>query len=149
MARSSRGIGVNEGRTQGLGYNVYAYKLVAFVLSATLAGLAGFLAAAQYGFMNPAMLGWHNSGTALVTVILGGMGTLTGPILGAFAIEFLRLGLEALTEHWLLLFGGLIILMVLVLPRGLAGLGSLFATRPEATPCAPKTVAGKMKEADA
>lgn len=99
--------------------------------------------------MNPAMLGWHNSGTALVTVILGGMGTLTGPILGAFAIEFLRLGLEALTEHWLLLFGGLIILMVLVLPRGLAGLGSLFATRPEATPCAPKTVAGKMKEADA
>lgn len=149
-----RGIGVNENRTQGLGYNVYAYKLVTFVISATLAGLAGFLAAAQYGFMNPAMLGWHNSGTALVTVILGGMGTLVGPILGAFVIEFLRHGLESLTEHWMLLFGGLIILMVLVLPRGLAGLGSLFASkRPEpevaTSRAAPSDVEAKIKEAEA
>lgn len=117
-----RGIGINENRTRGLGYDVYAYKLVAFVVAAVFAGLAGILSASQYGFVNPGMLGWHMSGSALVTVILGGAGTLAGPIVGAFLIEILRQGLERMSDHWLLPFGGLIILMVLVLPRGLAGL---------------------------
>ena len=117
-----RGIGINENRTRGLGYDVYAYKLVAFVVAAVFAGLAGILSASQYGFVNPGMLGWHMSGSALVTVILGGAGTLAGPIVGAFLIEMLRQGLERMSDHWLLPFGGLIILMVLVLPRGLAGL---------------------------
>ena len=117
-----RGIGINENRTGGLGYDIYAYKLVAFVIGGLFAGLAGILSASQYGFVNPGMAGWHMSGSALVTVILGGAGSLSGPILGAFLIELLRHGLERLTDHWLLPFGGLIILMVLVLPRGLAGL---------------------------
>lgn len=117
-----RGIGVNENRTRGLGYDVYFYKLAAFALSAVLAGLAGMLAAAQYGFVNPSLLGWHMSGTALVTVILGGMGSLFGAIFGALFVEVLRHGLESVTDHWLLPFGALIILMVLALPRGLAGL---------------------------
>lgn len=124
-----RGIGINEGRTRGLGYDVYGYKLAAFVLAACLAGLAGMLAAAQYGFVNPSMLGWHMSGTALVTVILGGMGSLIGPIFGAFAVEALRYGLEHITPHWLLPFGALIVAMVLLLPRGLAGLADLIAAR--------------------
>jgi branched-chain amino acid transport system permease protein len=139
-----RGIGVNEYRTRGLGYDVYFYKLVAFVLSAMVAGLAGLLAAAQYGFVNPSLLGWHMSGTALVTVILGGMGSLIGPVLGAFLVEILRHLLEGVTEHWLLPFGGLIILMVLVLPRGLAGLGPqlrgwLARRRAEPPPTPPET----------
>jgi len=117
-----RGIGINENRTGGLGYDIYAYKLVTFVIGGLFAGLAGILSASQYGFVNPGMAGWHMSGSALVTVILGGAGSLSGPILGAFLIELLRHGLERLTEHWLLPFGGLIILMVLVLPRGLAGI---------------------------
>lgn len=138
-----RGIGVNEGRTRSLGYDVYAYKLVAFVVAGMLAGLAGVLGASQYGFVNPAMLGWHASGTVLVTVILGGMGTLVGPVFGAFAVEVLRHGLEHVTSHWLLPFGVLIILMVLAMPRGLAGLpeqlrglGRLLprAPRPDAIP---------------
>lgn len=116
-----RGIGINEGRTRSLGYDVFVYKLAAYVIAATLAGLAGVLGAAQYGFVNPNMLGWHASGTVLVTVILGGMGTLAGPVVGAFAVEILRQMLEHLTEHWLLPFGVLIIAMVLVLPGGLAG----------------------------
>lgn len=127
FGRVARGIGVNEARTRALGYDVGRYKLAAFVLSAVVAGLAGMLAAAQYGFVNPSMLGWHMSGNALVTVILGGMGTLFGPILGALAVEVLRHGLESLTEHWLLPFGALVMLMVLALPRGLAGLGPLLA----------------------
>ncbi|MGQ9370432.1 branched-chain amino acid ABC transporter permease [Azospirillum sp. ST 5-10] len=117
-----RGIGINEGRTRSLGYDVFAYKLVAYVVAATLAAVAGVLGASQYGFVNPTMLGWHASGTVLVTVILGGMGTLIGPVLGAFAVEILRHVLEHLTSHWLLPFGVLIILMVLALPGGLAGL---------------------------
>lgn len=135
-----RGIGVNENRTRGLGYDVYAYKLAAFVIAAVMAGLAGVLAAAQYGYVNPSLLGWHMSGTALVTVILGGLGSLSGAIAGALLVEVLRHGLESVTEHWLLPFGALIILMVLLLPRGLAGLAPLLA-RPfrSAKPAAPGT----------
>lgn len=117
-----RGIGINPQRVRGVGYNPDAYKLVAFVIGAMLAGLAGFLSATQFGFVNPTMLGWHNSGHVLVMVILGGLGTLHGAILGAFVLEMLHTGIESLTEHWLLVLGGLIILMVLVLPKGLAGL---------------------------
>ncbi len=129
-----RGIGVNENRTGGLGYNVYVYKLVLFVIAAMVAALAGMLAATQYGFVSPGMLGWHMSGTALVTVILGGMGTLFGPVVGAAVIEILRYGLEHLTEHWLLVYGLLIIALVLVLPRGLAGIGMGPGGRPSWLP---------------
>lgn len=122
-----RGIGINEGRTRALGYDVYAYKLVAFVIAGALAGLAGVLAAAQYGFVNPTMLGWHMSGSVLVTVILGGMGSLLGPVFGAALVELLRHGLEAVTAHWLLPYGVLIVLMVLLMPRGLAGLSAQLA----------------------
>lgn len=122
-----RGIGINEPRTRGLGYDVYYYKLTAYVIASVFAGLAGILGAVQYGFVNPSMLGWHTSGTALVTVILGGMGSLIGPVLGAAFIEVIRYLLEHATQHWLLLFGLLIILMVLAFPRGLAGLGDQLA----------------------
>ncbi|WP_242442874.1 branched-chain amino acid ABC transporter permease [Magnetospirillum sp. 15-1] len=115
-------IGVNEGRVRGLGFDPMAYKLVAFAIAGALAGLAGFLAATQYGFVSPAMLGWHQSGHVLVMVILGGMGTLFGPILGAFILELAHFGLEAVTEHWLLPMGGLVIAIVLALPKGVAGL---------------------------
>lgn len=117
-----QGIGINEGRTRGLGYDVFTYKLIAYVIAAALAAVAGVLGASQYGFVNPSMLGWHASGTVLVTVILGGLGTLIGPVAGAFVVELLRHGLEGMTSHWLLPFGLLIMLMVLVLPGGLAGL---------------------------
>ncbi|BAE51676.1 branched-chain amino acid ABC transporter permease [Paramagnetospirillum magneticum] len=115
-------IGVNEGRVRGLGFNPMVYKLVAFALAGALAGLAGFLAATQYGFVSPAMLGWHQSGHVLVMVILGGMGTLFGPVLGAFILELAHFGLEAVTEHWLLPMGVLVITIVLALPKGVAGL---------------------------
>lgn len=116
------GIRANETRVRALGYNTTLYKLVSFVIAGTIAGLAGFLFATQYGFVNPSLIGWHTSGEVLMMVILGGMGTLFGPILGAFAFELLRYGFEALTEHWLLLMGGVIIAVVLLLPKGLAGL---------------------------
>jgi branched-chain amino acid transport system permease protein len=115
-------IGANEGRVRGLGFNPALYKLTAFAIAGALAGLAGFLAATQYGFVSPAMLGWHQSGHVLVMVILGGMGTLFGPVIGAFVLELAHFGLEAMTEHWLLPMGVLVIAIVLALPRGIAGL---------------------------
>ena len=115
-------IGVNENRVQGLGFNPMPYKLVAFTIAGTLAGLAGFLGAIQYGFVSPATLGWHQSGQVLVMVILGGMGTLFGPVLGAFIFELAQHLFEAATDHWLLPMGGMVIAIVLLLPKGVAGL---------------------------
>ena len=116
------GIRDNEHRVRALGYNATLYKLVSFILAAMLAGLAGFLFVAQYGFANPSLLGWHQSGHVLMMVILGGMGTLFGPMLGALIFELLHYGYESLTEHWLLLMGLTIIAVVALLPGGIGGL---------------------------
>lgn len=116
------GIKENEGRVLALGYNTTAYRLVAFVIAGTVAGLAGFLAVAQYGFANPAIMSWHQSAHVLVMVILGGMGTLFGPALGAFAFEILHQVFAGWTEHWQLLMGIFVIAVVVLLPRGIGGL---------------------------
>lgn len=116
------GIHDNEHRMQTLGYATHGYKLAAFVISGVIAAIAGMLAAMQYGFANPAQLGWHASGEVLMMLILGGMGTIFGPILGAFGYEILLYVFEHLTTHWPILMGLTIIGAVLVLPRGIAGL---------------------------
>ncbi|ELY22790.1 branched-chain amino acid ABC transporter permease [Vreelandella titanicae] len=116
------GIHDNEHRMQALGYATSGYKLVAFVIAGVMAAIAGMLAAMQYGFANPAQLGWHTSGEVLMMLILGGMGTIFGPILGAFAYEILLYVYEHATTHWPILMGLTIIVAVLVLPRGIAGL---------------------------
>jgi len=88
----------------------------------TLAGVAGYLDATLYGFVNPAQLGWRRSGLILVTVLLGGKGTLYGPALGALLLAFIEHYGERVTEHWNALIAALVIAVVLFLPRGLAGL---------------------------
>ena len=127
------GIRVNEQRMRSLGYRTFRYKLVCFVIAGALAGMAGYFAAAQFGFVSPDTLGWHQSGGVLMMVILGGMGTLNGAILGAFAMMLLELGFQGLPvaggvdigKHWQLLMGGFIVFAVLLLPHGLLGLGRL------------------------
>jgi len=116
------GIRVNEHRMRSLGYHAFRYKLACFVLAGTLAGLAGYLSAVQFGVVNPDMLGFHVSASALMMLILGGMGTLVGPVIGAAAMMILELVFQGITEHWLLLMGGFIVLVALLLPRGLVGL---------------------------
>ena len=121
------GIRVNEQRMRSLGYRTFRYKLVCFVLAGMLAGMAGYFAAAQFGFVSPETLSWHQSGGVLMMVILGGMGTLTGAVVGAFAMILLELGLQGLpaiggsdlAKHWQLLMGGFIVCAVLLLPHGL------------------------------
>lgn len=112
----------NEGRTRALGFAVFRYKLASFVIAGALAGLAGYFDAAQFGFVNPDLFGWRLSGEVLMMVILGGMGSLHGPILGAFVLVLLEDSLSGATRHWLLPMGLFIILAVLLLPRGLGGL---------------------------
>jgi len=122
FGRVISGIKENEHRMRMLGFATFRYKLVCFVLAGTLAGLAGWLAAAHDGLVNPEMLSWHQSGQLLMMVILGGMGTPSGPILGAAALKVLELVFQGWTKHWQLLLGGFIVLSVLLLPRGLAQL---------------------------
>jgi branched-chain amino acid transport system permease protein len=114
------GIKSNEQRMRSLGYSTFWFKLGAFVLAGALAGLAGFLDAVQFGFVNPGLFGWQLSGEVLMMVILGGMGTLHGPILGAFALVLIQEALSDATKHWLLPMGLFIILAVLALPHGIA-----------------------------
>jgi branched-chain amino acid transport system permease protein len=113
---------VNEGRTRSLGFSLRRYKLVSFCVAGMLAGLAGYIGAVQFGVVNPAHLGWRESGRVLMVVILGGTGTLFGPALGAFVFVLLEDLLSNLTEHWLLLMGVFVVAVVLLLPNGIAGL---------------------------
>ena len=117
-----QGIRANENRTRALGYPTFYYKLVSFVIAGSIGGLAGFLEGMHGGIVSPGHLGWHESGLILMIVILGGMGTLYGPILGAFAMIFLQDWFQELTVHWILLMGVFVIAVVLFLPRGIAGL---------------------------
>ena len=118
-----RGIKSNEQRMRALGFNTYAYKLAAFTIAGAIAGLAGYFAAVQFGFVNPEMLSWHQSANVLLMVILGGMGNLAGAVVGAFALVLAQDLFSSLTKHWLLLMGGFVIAVVVLLPNGLTGAG--------------------------
>jgi branched-chain amino acid transport system permease protein len=122
FGRVLAGIRGNEPRLRSLGYPTRRYKLVAFVLAGALAGLAGYLDATLYGFVNPAEFGWRQSGLILMTMLLGGKGTLYGPALGAFLLTLLEHYAQRFTDHWGALVGAVVIAVVLFLPRGLAGL---------------------------
>ena len=125
FGRALQGIRANEHRMRALGFATLRYKLAAFVLAGAIAGLAGYLAAAKEGYVNPEIMAWHQSGTVLMMLILGGMGTLFGAVIGAFAYVLLQEWFSALTRHWQLLMGGFIVAAVLMLPHGLAGLQRL------------------------
>ncbi len=130
FGRVLAGIRVNEHRMKSLGYATFRYKLVCFVIAGATAGVAGYLGALQFGVVNPQMLGWHLSAAVLMMVILGGMGTLVGPVIGAAVWMLLELGLQSLPalgaldlgKHWQLWMGAFIVIAAIVLPNGLVGL---------------------------
>ncbi|MDR0809949.1 MAG: branched-chain amino acid ABC transporter permease [Gemmobacter sp.] len=107
------GIRQNERRMAALGVPVYRYKLYAFMLSGTGAGLAGALMVNVLRFASPDMMHWTKSGELMIMVILGGVGTLLGPFLGAGVFLMLESWLASLSEHWPLAMG--LILLALVL----------------------------------
>jgi branched-chain amino acid transport system permease protein len=91
-------------------------------MAGALCGLAGALEANRAEFISPAMMHWTRSGDLIVMVVLGGMGTLFGPLYGALAFLVLEEQLSQLTEHWPVLFGGLLLLIVLYARGGIAHL---------------------------
>jgi branched-chain amino acid transport system permease protein len=122
FGRALRGIRESETRMQALGYDVWRYRFVAFVLAAGFAGLAGALYAYFNRFVGPEYLHVIQSAEALIMVILGGAGTLLGPAIGAALIVFLEDYVSSMTEHWLLVLGIIYVLVTLFAPRGLVGL---------------------------
>jgi branched-chain amino acid transport system permease protein len=126
FGRALQGIRSNEHRMRSLGYPVYWYKLASFTLAGAIAGFAGYLSAMQFGFVNPELLSWHQSGNVLLMLILGGLGSLYGAVAGAFAFVALQEFYSSLTTHWQLLLGGTIIVLVIFLPGGLASITSRF-----------------------
>lgn len=131
FGRVLAGIRVNEHRMRAVGYGTFGYKLTAFTLAGALAGVAGYLWAAQTGYVNPELMGFHMSAHAIMMVILGGMGNFAGAIVGAFAFEYVMHVFKDMTKHWQLLMGGFIVLVVIVAPRGLLGLVERFTRRGE------------------
>ena len=126
FGRALQGIRSNEQRMRSLGFPVYRYKLASFAIAGALAGLAGYFSAMQFGFVNPELLSWHQSGNVLLMLILGGLGSLYGAVVGAFAFVALQELFSSVTTHWQLLLGGSIILLVIFLPGGLASVMNRF-----------------------
>ncbi|MEZ5647628.1 MAG: branched-chain amino acid ABC transporter permease [Alphaproteobacteria bacterium] len=122
FGRIIQGIRQNPLRMETLGYPIYRYQLICFVIAGAGAGLAGVLAANQTTFVSPDLLHWSKSGEIMIMVILGGMGTLLGPILGGAVLIGFEEGLARYTSHWMIFLGTLLIVMVLMLRRGLYGL---------------------------
>jgi branched-chain amino acid transport system permease protein len=117
-----RGLRQSERRVASLGYPARPYRLVAFAVSAAGMGLAGALWAESARFVSPDMAAWTKSGEFMAMVILGGVGTLAGPVVGAFVFLALEQAFPALTERWMLLFGPALVLVVLLGRRGIVGL---------------------------
>jgi branched-chain amino acid transport system permease protein len=126
FGRALQGIRSNEHRMRSLGFPVYRYKLASFTIAGALAGLAGYLSALQFGFVNPELLSWHQSGNVLLMLILGGQGSLYGAAVGAFAFVALEEIYSSMTTHWQLLLGATIIALVIFLPGGLASVAGRF-----------------------
>jgi branched-chain amino acid transport system permease protein len=141
LGHALAGVRHNEQRMRAAGFHTLAYKLASFVIAGGFAGLAGFLYAVRNGFVNPEILSWHQSGNALLMVILGGLGSLAGAVVGAVSFVLLSEWFQSLTKHWQLLLGGFIIAAVALLPHGLVGGMAALRQRLRRAPAPAPTVA--------
>ena len=129
FGRALQAIRENERRFASLGRDPRPFKLVVFVLAAVFAGLAGALFAPFRGFASPEVMFWVFSGQALMMVIMGGIGTLVGPIIGAMVFILIQEILSSYTEHWMIFTGVVFVLIVIFLPGGLVGTARRFGVR--------------------
>ena len=112
----------NEARSRAIGFSPYPYRLAAFVIAGAMCGVAGALLVNHTEYLTPGFMHWTRSGEIMFMVILGGMGTLVGPVVGALAFLLLEDVLSAWTTHWQLILGPFLVLVVLFAKRGLVGL---------------------------
>jgi branched-chain amino acid transport system permease protein len=117
-----RGAAMNERRMRALGFPVYRYRLAAFVIAGALCGLAGILLANHSEFVSPSVMNWGRSADLIIMVVLGGMGSAIGPLLGAMVFMLAEETLSHVTTYWQLVFGPLILIFVRFARSGLVGL---------------------------
>jgi branched-chain amino acid transport system permease protein len=122
-----QGLRSNEQRMQAIGFPVNRYRLVCFVIAGTMCGLAGALLANNTDFVSPAVMYWTRSGDLMVMVILGGMGSLFGPVLGAIVYLLLEEFLSQITEYWAMILGPMLLLIVIFGRGGIVGLLGRFS----------------------
>ncbi|MGH6815264.1 MAG: branched-chain amino acid ABC transporter permease [Hyphomicrobiaceae bacterium] len=127
FGRVLRGAKENPTRMAALGYDVYRFRLVAYTISGTLAGLSGVLLANATEFVSPAYMSWQRSGELIIMVLLGGLGTLHGAIIGTATYLLLEVRLARITEHWKMIFGPFLVLVVLFARGGLLGVADRIA----------------------
>lgn len=121
-----RGCKSNERRMAALGFPTERYKLAAYVISALVCVIAGMMLANLTKFASPSCMQWQASGDLIVMVVLGGMGTLIGPVAGATGLLLLEELLAGWTQHWMVILGPLIVLIVIVSNRGFMGVLAAF-----------------------
>ena len=112
----------NEARARAIGFSPSPYRLAAFVIAGAMCGLAGALYANHTNYIVPGLMSWQQSGDIMFMVILGGMASTAGPVLGTFALLFVEELLKGWTEHWQVILGPLLVLSVIFFRRGLAGM---------------------------
>jgi branched-chain amino acid transport system permease protein len=117
-----RGARSNEQRMRAIGFPTFRYKLMCFVIAGALCGLAGALLADHTNFISPAMMHWTRSGDLIVMVVLGGLGSLFGPVIGAVTFLLLEEGLSRLSEYSNLILGPILLLVAIYLHGGIEGL---------------------------
>jgi branched-chain amino acid transport system permease protein len=117
-----RGCRSNERRMKALGFPTLRYRLVAYVISALICVIAGVMLANLTRFASPSYMQWQASGDLIVMIVLGGMGTLLGPVAGATGLLVLEEVLSEWTQHWMAILGPLIVLLVVFSSRGIYGL---------------------------
>ena len=121
----------NEDRARFLGYGVQRYKMAVCVISALLTGLGGAIYPMRSAFATPDLMLWTESGEFIISVMIGGLGTLVGPIIGGAFFTILRDKVSSYVDWYFIIIGAVLIAIVLVMPKGLLGLRRLFA-RPRA-----------------
>jgi len=121
FGRVLRGSSSNVRRMSALGFPVLRYRLVAYVLSSCVCGIAGFLLCNLARFASPAYMAWTVSGDLILIIIIGGMGTIVGPLVGAIIYVILETVIAAYTQHWMIVLGPIILLVALFARRGVYG----------------------------
>lgn len=129
FGRVVMGIQQNEIRTQHLGYNTHRIKQITFLVSGAISGLAGALLASLLMYVNPQMLHWGTSGDVIIMTLLGGAGTLWGPVAGVILFECLKEWLSGWTQYWYGILGVIFILATLYFPKGVLGEIQAYASR--------------------